>query len=65
MAMDGSMRVNAGYAWAGCDFSVYARPTIPSHSFMTSQQTLQTASYSARGARWVMATSQTAPHLAH
>jgi len=56
------MRINAGYAWAGGDFSVYAPPTIPSHSFMTSQQTLQTASYSAR---WIIPTSQTAPHLAH
>jgi hypothetical protein len=62
MAMDQSMRINAGYAWAGGDFSVYAPPTIPSHSFMTSQQTLQTASYSAR---WIIPTSQTAPHLAH
>jgi hypothetical protein len=33
--MDELMRINAGYAWAGCDFSVYARPTVPCHSFMT------------------------------
>jgi hypothetical protein len=44
------MRINAGTAWAGCDFSVVARPTIPSHSFMTSPQTMQTAPYAAPGA---------------
>src|SRR5229473_3041759 len=49
MTIDQSMRVNAGYAWAGCDFNVYARPTIPSHSFMTSRQAMQMASYAARG----------------
>lgn len=29
------MPTNGGYALAGCDFSVYARPTVPCHSFMT------------------------------
>ena len=29
------MRIDGGYALADCDFSVYARPTVPCHSFMT------------------------------
>jgi len=33
--MDELMRINGGYALADCDFSVYARPTVPCHSFMT------------------------------
>jgi hypothetical protein len=33
--MDELMRINGGYALAACDFSVYARPTVPCHSFMT------------------------------
>jgi hypothetical protein len=32
--MDVFMQIN-GYALADCDFSVYARPTVPCHSFMT------------------------------
>ena len=33
--MDELTRINGGYALADCDFSVYARPTVPCHSFMT------------------------------
>jgi len=33
--MDELMRIDGGCALAGCDFSVYARPTVPCHSLMT------------------------------
>jgi hypothetical protein len=52
--MDELMRINGDYAWAACDLSVYARPTVPCHSFIPSDKATR-----------VMATSQTAPHLAH
>jgi hypothetical protein len=33
--MDELMRIDGGYGLADCDFSVYARPAVPRHSFMT------------------------------
>jgi hypothetical protein len=57
VGIDELMRINEGYAWAGLRFNVVARPTVPGHSFMTSQRTMQTVSCSAPGARQVMATS--------
>ena len=33
--MDELMLINGDYALAACDFSVYARPTVPCDSFMT------------------------------
>jgi len=32
---DELMRINGSFALADCAFSVYARPTVPCHSFMT------------------------------
>lgn len=33
--MDELVRINGDYCMADGDFSVYARPTVPCHSFMT------------------------------